>query len=169
MDSDGTTLDGGKSSSPNLKSAKTAPMVVKVSRRSAVPTAPPSSLFQLENAIRTLKNDRVQLVNYLLLFAPHASELFLASGNSEIDPDLLLSIFTTFLPENGKFFKDNANELVLLAKAIVQWGHGGENASSPTKGHSKPFSLLCEFLMDDEKKNIQNFWDRVEKATAKMN
>lgn len=107
----------------------------------------PKSYYQFERDFKSLKKERQKLMKYILnLKETDIKGIF----KSDLETDMLLAIYSAFLPESDEFFKENNASLVEVARGLVA---------------TSPFEMACEFLMDDEKDTIKQFIEKVAKNT----
>lgn len=106
-------------------------------------TEAPKSYYQFERDFKTLKKEREKLMKYILNLKEGDIKVIF---KSDLETDMLLAIYSAFLPESDEFFKENSASLVEIARGLVT---------------AKSFEMACEFLMDDEKDTINQFVQKV--------
>ena len=140
---------------PDLKSEKLEKQMQEISklqtsdvviqaRDSAMLKEAPTNFYQYERDFKSFKNDKTKKLQYIQnIKAVHVATIF----KSDLEADVMLDIFETFLEQDAAYFKANSAYLVDFVHAIQQ---------------VKPFELSCDFLMDDEKDKIKSFVQKLD-------
>ena len=115
-----------------------------VAARDEVASTAPKNYYSFERDFKSLKSDQTKLASFLAnIPASGYSKIFA----NDLEPDVLLSILKCFSSQSDEYLKEKSSYLVDVAIALSS---------------VSPFTLACDFMMDDEKAVLREFVNRLD-------